>query len=123
MNAEIKKTLDEAAEYLTGPQYIDLYAKTHALDIHRFRETPEHLRPRISEQIPKRAFEMAYNYVLNALEYFEEEEATPETDIALQHAAQLLEKLFLNRPVDAPHRTHALQTMMVPFVKTVFGLK
>jgi len=115
LNADIKLTLNEAAEYLTGPKYVDLYAKTQALDIHQFRGTPQHLRPRISEQVPKRAFEIAYNYVLDALKYFEEEAANDETDIALQHAAQLLEKLFLNRPADTPHRTMALQTAALAY--------
>lgn len=115
MNADIKLTLNEAAEYLTGPKYIDLYAKTQALDIHQFRGTPQHLRPRINEQVPKRAFEIAYNYVLDALQYFEGEEPNEETDIALQHAAQLLEKLFLNKPADAPQRTMALQTAALAY--------
>lgn len=115
MNTDDAETLKRAFEYVTGPSYIDLYAKTHALDIHQFRKTPENLRPHISEQLPKRAYEIAYNYILLALKFFEEEEANPETDVMLQHAAQLLEKLYLNKPADTPQRTDTLRTAALAY--------
>lgn len=115
MNTDSAETLKGASEYLTGPRYIDLYAKTHALDIHQFRRTPENLRPHISEQLPKRAYDIAYDCILLALKFFEEEEADPDTDVVLQHAAQLLEKLYLNKPADTPQRTETLHTAALAY--------
>ncbi len=107
--------MKSASEFLTGPSYIDLYAKTHALDIHQFRRTPENLRPHISEQLPIRAYDIACHCILLALKFFEEEEANPDTDVVLQHAAQLLEKLYLNKPADTPQRTETLHTAALAY--------
>src|SRR5260370_39147943 len=85
---------------MTGPRYIDLYAKVHAFDIHESRGTPDELRPRISRLSLTRAHDLAYERIVLALKYFEEGYANEETDKELQHAAQLLEKLYHNRSVD-----------------------
>ena len=56
----------------------------------------------------KKGRELAWERILLALKYFEEEKPNDETDKDLLHAAQLLEKLFLNRPLDTPNRVNEL---------------
>src|ERR1700694_4530775 len=85
-----------------------LYNKVHIFDIHEFSKTSDERRPPISQQSLNKAYELAYEYITLALRYFENGEANEFTDKALQDAAQLLEKLFLNRKSDTPIRTKEL---------------
>ena len=115
MNTPQENDFGEVSEHMTGPRYIDLYAKVHAFDIHESRGTPDELRPRISRLSLTRAHDLAYERIVLALKYFEEGYANEETDKELQHAAQLLEKLYLNRSVDDPHRTKELHTAALSY--------
>lgn len=108
MNNDLTNKHSEYTEFVSSPQYLDMFAKIHAMDMHRFRGTPADQLPRINEYEIKKGREIAWERILLALKHLEEEKANDETDKDLLNAAQLLEKLFLNRSLDTPNRMKEL---------------
>ena len=100
----------------TSAEYTDLEGIIHAYDIHQYRRTPDYQRPRISTFSLEKAYRLAYDRLLTALRYFEDGgEANPETNVELRRAAWLLERLYLRRPPDTPHRTKELYTAALAY--------
>lgn len=108
MNNDSTSKYSEDIGFMRGPQYVDMFAKIHAMDLHQSRGTPADQLPRINDQELKKGRELAWERILLALKYFEEEKPNDETDKDLLNAAQLLEKLFLNRPLDTLNRVNEL---------------
>lgn len=106
---------NEDFELLDGPTYDNLYGKIHARAIHRHRRTPQEQRPNISEHVAEQGYNLAYNHILDALNYLARCESDQNSDNTLKNAAQILEKLYWNEPADVADRTDALEVAALAY--------
>jgi hypothetical protein len=108
MSIDVPDGFNVKYEDISGPGYINLSGKIKARAIHRARQTPDELRPHISEYEAERARSLAHNVLLEALEYLTKYPADRSSNGILQRAAQLLEDIYIDEPTEFPDRNQEL---------------